>query len=304
MKNERPPILVFGATGQQGGSVAKALLNTGRPVRAMVRNSASSKAMALQKAGAELVQGTFEDTDSMRRAMEGVYGVFSVQPSSPGGSVTDEEEARYGTTIADLAVEMAVKHLVYTSGSAAGDVSTGLAHYETKAQIERHIRTLPITATIVRPATFMEMLVMPGFGLDENCFTFFMRPDQKLQLLAVEDIGKIVAAIFADVERFGGLTFEIASDVVTGHQLERSFSAAAGRPISYSRFSEEVLASNPFLQKLTALVDDGRLSGNADLEQLRRINPELRSFESWLRGPGQAAFVQALGSSDKWEYDR
>jgi hypothetical protein len=66
---------------------------------------------------------------------------------------------------------------------------------------------------------------------------------------------------FAAPARFAGKTFEIASDSVTGRQLEALFSAAAGRPIPYSRFSDEVLAASPFLHKLTGLVDDGRLAG-------------------------------------------
>lgn len=80
----------------------------------------SAGAAALAARGAELVVGTFEDRAAMRSAMAGVDGVFSVQPSSPGGTVTDEQEVRYGITIADLAVECGVKHLVYSSGSATG----------------------------------------------------------------------------------------------------------------------------------------------------------------------------------------
>ena len=73
-----------------------------------------------------------------------------------------------------------------------------MGHFDSKARIEAHIRTLPITATIVRPVTFMEMLVLPGFGLDQGQFSFFMQPDQAMQVIAVEEIGKFVAAIFAD----------------------------------------------------------------------------------------------------------
>ena len=58
--------------------------------------------------------------------------------------MTDEQEVRYGITIADLAVECGVKHLVYSSGSATGETPTGVAHYDTKAEIERHIRRLPL----------------------------------------------------------------------------------------------------------------------------------------------------------------
>ena len=88
-------------------------------------------------------------------------------------------------------------HLVYSSGGAVRtDRSTGVGHFDSKAAVERHIGTLPIMATIVRPATFMEMLLMPGSGLDEGRFTFFNKPDQAMQFIAVEDIGKIVAAVF------------------------------------------------------------------------------------------------------------
>jgi len=304
MPIEKRPVLVFGATGQQGGSVVTALQRSGWSVRAMVRNVTSSKSEAFRDAGVEIVEGSFDDTASMRAAMSSAYGVFSVQPSSPGGIISDEDEVRYGTTIADLAVESGVHHLVYTSGSAAGNEPTGVSHYDTQAEIERHIRSLPITSTIVRPATFMELLLMPGFGLDQGRFTFFMQPDRAMQVLAVEDIGRIVAAIFADPVKFGGQTFEIASDAVTGNELEEIFSEMAGRYIPYARFSGEVLVANPFLQKLTALVDDGRLAGNADLASMRQINPALWSFRSWMQATGRPAFERALEASGKWEFNK
>lgn len=304
MMNKTSTILVFGATGQQGGSVANALLNDGWSVRVMVRNPASPPALALRDAGAEVVTGNFDDSAAMRRAMTGVYGVFSVQPSSPGGTVTDDDEVRYGKTIASLAVECGVQHLVYSSGNAAGDTPTGVAHFDTKAEIERHIRTLPLTATIVRPAAFMELLVMPGFGLDEGHFHFFMQPEGAMQVIAVEDIGKIVAAVYAQPARFKGKTLEIASDVVTGRHLQELFSAAAGRPIPYSRFSDDELAGSPFLQQLTALVDDGRLTGQADLNAMRQMNPHLQTMASWLAGSGRAAFEDALATSANWAFNR
>jgi uncharacterized protein YbjT (DUF2867 family) len=279
-------------------------LKAGWPVRALVREPRSSKSNALRDAGVELLKGTFEDTDVIQIAMRGAQGVFSVQPSSPGGAVTDDDEVRFGITVADLAVESGVKHLVYSSGGAVGDKPTGMRHFDTKARIEAHIRTLPIPATIVRPVTFMEMLMMPGFGLDEGRFIFFARPDQSMQLLAVEDIGKFVAAVFADPGRFAGDVVEIASDAVTGNDLEAMFTETAGRPIAYARFPDEVLAAKPFLAKLTALVDEGPLAGHADLDALRQINPEMQSFRSWLAGSGRKAFEQALGTAGSWEYNK
>jgi uncharacterized protein YbjT (DUF2867 family) len=304
MSEGKQPILVFGATGQQGGSVAAALLAAGWPVRALVRDPASPKAGALSDAGVELVHGNLADPDSVRAAMFGVHGVFSVQTSSPGGQISDEDEVRYGITVADAAAESSVSHLVYSSGAGVGDTPTGVGHYDSKMRIEAHIRTLPITATIVRPVTFMELLVMPGFGLDEGRFSFFARPDQTVQVLAVDDIGKFVAAIFADSARFGGETLEIASDSVTGGDLEASFTAASGRPIPYARIPDEVLEANSFLGKLAALVDDGRLAGNADLSSLRGINPAMLTFRAWLAGPGHASFERALGTGGPWNYNK
>lgn len=304
MSQAMAPILVFGATGQQGGSVADALLKAGRSVRALVRDSASEKAATLGGRGVELVRGDLSDPVSIRRAMMGVHGVFSVQPSSPTGELSDVDEVRYGISIADIAVEAGVGHLVYSSTGALGDEPTGLGHFDSKARVEAHIHTISLTWTIVRPVAFMDMLTMPGFGLDEDRFNFFARPDQSMQLLAVEDIGKFVAPIFADEGRFGGQTLEIASDTVTGAGIGAAFSKAAGRPIAYSRFPDQMLAGNPFLGGLTALLDTGPLAGHADLDALRLLNPEMQSFEAWLTGSGRAKFQEALGTPGKWGYDR
>lgn len=298
------PILVFGATGQQGGSVVTALLRRGWSVRALVRDASSAKARLLADAGVELKHGSFDGTPSIKAAMTGAYGVFSVQPSSPGGAVTDEEEVRYGMTIADLAAECGIGHLVYTSGGAVRDEPSGVAHFDTKMQIEKHIRALAIRSTIVRPATFMELLTMPGFGLNEGRFEFFMRDDQKMQLIAVADIGKIVAEIFEQPEKFAGQTFEIAGDAVTGHDLQRLFSSAAGRQIPYAGFSETRLSESPFLKKLTEMMDEGRLAGGADLTLMRKLNPELQAFKDWLGGPGRSSFVQALDSAEPWDFEK
>jgi hypothetical protein len=191
--------------------------------------------------------------------MAGVDGVFSVQPSSPGGTVTDEQEVRYGITIADLAVECGVKHLVYSSGSAAGETPTGVAHYDTKAEIERHIRRLPLAATIVRPATFMELLVMPGFGLDEGHFHFYAAGGGCRCWR-----WRISAILSRRFCRAGAVCRQDVRD----RQRQRDRSPAGGVILRgggtadpYSRFSDEVLAASPFLHKLTGLVDDGRLAG-------------------------------------------
>jgi uncharacterized protein YbjT (DUF2867 family) len=303
MSDNKRSILVFGATGQQGGSVAAALLKAGWPVRALVRDPASSKAAALRNAGAQIVQGDLADAASLRAAMQGVHGVFSVQPSSPGGTVTDDDETRFGIAIADLAHACGVAHLVYSS-VASVEAGVGLGHFESKATIEAHIRTLPLNATIIRPYTFMEMLVMPGFGLDSGHLSFFMRPDQPMGVLAVADIGKCVAAIFADPARFSGVTLDLAGDMVRGQDLATLFTEAAGRTITYARFPDEVLAVNPFLRKLTDMLDRAQPTDATALLELRRLNPEMQSLRTWLAGDGREAFRAALGAGGTWSYNQ
>lgn len=242
------------------------------------------------------MQGSFADIDVIRAAMKDVHGVFSIQPSSSSGALTDEEEVRFGEAIADLAVESGVAHLVYSSGASVGEKPSGVARVDAKARIEAHIRRLPITATIIRPMIFMEMLVRPGFGLDEGRFTFLIKPEQSIQLIAVDDIGKFVTAIFSDKMRFGGQTLKLAGDSVTGRELEAIFTEAAGRPIAYARFPDEVLAANPNLGQLSANLDEGPLADHVDLNVMREINPEIRSFRFWLARSGRKALDEVLGA--------
>lgn len=290
MSDNRLPILVFGATGQQGESVVKALLKAGWPVRALVRDVAGAKSIALREAGAELVQGSFADIDGMRTAMQGTYGVFSVLP----GTLTEEEEVRLGCIIADLATEIGVAHFVYSSGASVGEKPTGVPRFDAKGRVEAHIRCLPMTATIVRPMIFMEMLPKAAFGLNQGKFNFFLRPQQSMQLIAVEDIGKFVAAVFANQSRFGGETLRIASDLVTGNDLAAILSEAANRPIAYARFTAAALAANPSFAQMSASIDDGPLSKHADLNLMREINPEILTFRAWLNEKGRDALQTAL----------
>jgi uncharacterized protein YbjT (DUF2867 family) len=152
----------------------------------LVRNKDSDKAKALAHLWIELVRGDFEDQQSIRDAINGIYGVFSVQPSCGQGAaygLTNANEIRYGKAVADIAIERGVQHLVYSSSNAASPTRTGIGHFDSKIEIEEHIRRLPMVSTIVRPSTFMEILTLPGLGLEKGEFTFFMRPDQLMQFI-------------------------------------------------------------------------------------------------------------------------
>jgi uncharacterized protein YbjT (DUF2867 family) len=288
--------LIFGATGQQGGAVARALRARGETVRAFVRDPQSNNARALAELGIKLVVGDLFDRASIDRAMLGVNRVFSVQTSSPSGMVSDEQEVMQGKAVADSAVAANVEFIVYSSSGAAGKGLTGMGHFDSKSQIEEHIRSLPIAATITRPASFMEMMLLPGMGLNEGVFTFFMHPDQPMQMIALDDLGRINADILCHPELYVGQTLEISGQSVTGKNLESAFSLATGRPIRYQRFSEALLSSNSFLKKLTELVDNGVVAGIADIPALELKFGPMLTLKEWLSGSGKAPFEAALNA--------
>lgn len=293
MTNSKHPILVFGATGRQGGSVAKALLKAGRSVRALVQDSSKAASLRLRNAGVELVQGSFEETNVIRTAMKDAYGVFSVLPAN----LAADDEVRQGISIADIAAEAGISHFVYSSGASVGTELTGVPRFDAKPRVEAHIRQFDMTATIIRPMIFMEMMVRPGFGLAEGRLVSLIRPDQSIQLTAVEDIGRFVAAVLADKPRFGGATIKIASDRLTGRELEVALSEAAGRPITYERFPEDILAANADLAHMAKSLEDGPLAEQVDLKLMREINPDLLTFASWLAVDGRRSLDEALRTS-------
>ncbi len=298
MINHRRPILVLGATGRQGGSVAKALLKARWNVRALVRDPAQPVSTALRGQGVDLIRGSLDDVDAMATAMTGVHGVFSVLPSN----LPAEDEVRYGTAIADLAAESHVDHFIYSSGASVGNELTGVPRFDAKPHIEAHVRKLALAATIVRPLIFMEMLVRPGFGLEYGRLTSLIRPDHSMQLIAVDDIGKIVAALFADKSRFSGITMRIAGDRVTGHDLQTAFSEVAGNPITYARFSDEVLAANADLAHMASSLESGPLAEPADLNLMRELNPELLSFRSWLASRDREVLDAVFGRNSEVDH--
>ncbi len=145
-------ILVTGATGNQGGAVARSLLDRGFRIRALTRDPQKPEAQALTEQGAEVVQGDMEDRSAMERALEGAYGVFSVQNFWETGY---DREVQQGKTVADAAKDAGVEHFVYSSvGSAYRD--TKIPHFDSKWEVENHVRESDLPYTILRPVFFMQ----------------------------------------------------------------------------------------------------------------------------------------------------
>jgi len=274
-------ILVLGGTGRQGGAVARELLRRGRIVHALVRDPQAPAAQALADTGAVLVRGDLNDEASLRAAMQGINGVFSVQTFLTPGGVTAEE--RQGKAVADTAAEAGVAHFVYSSVGGA-ERSSGIPHFESKWNVEQHIQKLGLPATILRPTMFYEMFldVSPRLLNGQLVLALWLRPEVPLQLIPASDIGAFAADAFDDPAAWLDRQVEIASEELTGPQMAEAFERASGIPARYQQLPIEPLRAAR--DDLAAMFDWFERDGyHADLPELRRIRPNLITLETWLR---------------------
>lgn len=273
--------LVLGGSGQQGGAVARALRARGVRVRAATREPLSTAGRDLAQLGIDPVAVDLSDLTSITAAMKGVSAVFSVQPSSgqPSGTFTDEQEVRAGVAVVDAAERAGVKHLVYSSALAAAAGLTGVRHFDTKVRIERRVMNSPLAWTIVRPATFMEIIT--GSEDQGSVVRFLMSEGASLQAIATSDIGRVVAEAILDRDRWNGRTIEIAGDSITGRDIAQLLSRRWGHDVRYEQLP--LGGTHSTLRRLAALIEEGPLGNGADIPALRQTFPGLITFEQWLR---------------------
>ncbi len=274
-------ILVLGGTGRQGGAVARELLRRGRTVRALVRDPQTRAAQALAAAGAAVVRGDLDDEASLRAAMTGVHGVFSVQTFRGPGGVAAEE--RQGKAVGDAAARTGVAHLVYSSVGGAERIS-GVDHFESKWNVELHLEKLGLPTTILRPVMFYEVFhdVGPRLAGDQLILGLWVRPEVRVQIIATRDIGAFAADAFDDPAAWLGRQVEIAGDELTGPQMAEAFERVSGIPTRYNQLDINKLRA--VRADLAAMFDWFDREGyRADLPALRRIRPDLINLETWLR---------------------
>lgn len=221
-------IAVCGATGRQGGAVARHLLRDGWHVRALTRSPEKSRARALAEVGAEVVRADMADQATLDATFEGAYGVFSVQNPMIGGL---ESEVEQGKNVAAAAKAAGVQHLVY--GSAGVGRLTGVGSWDSKLAVEEHMRGLRLPVTTLRPMAFMELMTDKGFYPPVSAWHLMPKlagPTTKIPWLAVADVGVVAAKAFADPARFVGRTLVLAGDVQSLSECRAMWKEVRGRP--------------------------------------------------------------------------
>ncbi|BCJ68261.1 NmrA family NAD(P)-binding protein [Polymorphospora rubra] len=294
------PVLVTGVTGRQGGATARALRAAGVPVRALVRDPATDRARAVEALGVELVVGDLHDRDSVIRAAEGVRAVFSVQaPAVTAAGFDFDGEVTQGVNLVEGARAAGVPQFVHTSVTGAGQ------HTETPGWAEERWASVGPTMTAksaiqdrVRAAGFRHWtIIKPGFFmvnfLPSMAFLFprgiegglvsVLRPETRLSLVAVDDIGRAAAAAIADPERFDGVELEFASDHLSMTEIAEVLSRVLGTPLSAPDMTEEeaFAAGMPAMgaghEWLNVAPQPGRP------QYARDLGIPLTSFDAWAR---------------------
>jgi uncharacterized protein YbjT (DUF2867 family) len=289
-------VLVTGGTGRQGGGVIRHMLAKGWNLRGFVHDTGSAASQRLAGQGVELVQGDFEDLESLEHAADGVYGIYSVQNFWTIGAT---REIQQGKNVADVARNAGVAHLVYSSVGGA-ERNSGIGHWASKWAVEQYIRSLGLPATMIRPVSFMENYYVEQveIGILQGKLVDGVRADKPYQTIATDDIGAFVALAFERPDEFIGQELEIAGSELTNTQAAEIFSRVLSKPVVFEELPLPVMRSvlgEEWYQMYRWFNEDGY---QADIVQLRRRYPEvhLQTLEEWLRIEGwhkRARRVQA-----------
>jgi uncharacterized protein YbjT (DUF2867 family) len=298
-------ITVFGATGAQGGGLARAILadKAGElAVRAVTRKPDSDSAKALAAAGAEVYVADLDDAASVHRAMNGAFGAFCV--TNFWEHFSPEKELAQAATLADAAAKAGVKHVVWSTledtraffplGSRMPVLlgKYNVPHFDAKGEANK-LFTGRVPTTLVNTSFYWDNLIHFGMGPKKGpdgvlAITLPMA-DKKLSGIAVEDIGKCVRGIFKGGVANVGKTFGLAGEHLTGAQMAAALTKALGQTVRYNAVTPEQFRGFGFpgaedmgnMFQFYAEFED-YFTGARPLDVARKLNPELQDFATFL----------------------
>ena len=304
---EKKIIAVVGATGAQGGGLARAILRdtNGRfAVRAITRNVGSDKAKELGRAGAEIVSADLDDLNSLNKAFAGTDGAFCV--TNYWEHFSPEKEIAQARALAQAAKNAGVKHVIWSTledtrksvplsdnrmPTLAGKYK--VPHLDTKGESDHFFSDLGVPTTFLLTSFYWDNFITFGMGPkrgpDGKLAITFPMGDKKLPGIAVEDIGKCAYGIFQRGSELIGKTVGIAGEFLTGSELATAFARALGQEVRYNDVPPEVYRSFGFpgaddLGNMFQFKRDFNdlFCGNRNVNLARELNPELQNFDTWL----------------------
>jgi uncharacterized protein YbjT (DUF2867 family) len=304
---EKKTIAIAGATGAQGGGLARAILSDpsgGFAVCALTRNVNSEKAKELAGLGAEVVTADVEDLESVKKAFKGAYGAYCVtffwEHFSP------EKEFKQASNMAHAAKHAGLQHVIWSTFEdtrkwvplSDNRMPTLMGkykvpHFDAKAEADHVFTQLGVPVTFLLTSFYWDNLIYFGMGPrkgpDGKLAITFPMGDRKLPGIAAEDIGKCAYGIFKKCREFIGKTVGIAGEHPTGAQMAAALTKALGQEVRFNDVPPDVYRSLGF----PGAADLGNMfqfkrdfeqvyCGARSLEVSRALNPALQTFDQWL----------------------
>lgn len=300
-------IAIVGATGAQGGGLARAILSDASSdfaVRALTRSPDSDKAKALAALGAEVVEADIDSEESITAALQGAYGAFFI--TAFWEHFSPEIEKKHARNMAYAAKNAGVQHVIWSSLEDTreflpvdNDIMPTLMdvynvpHFDAKGESNTYFAEAGVPTTILNTAFYWDNFIYfgtgPQRGEDGGLVLGMPMADKRLPGIAAEDIGKAAYGIFKAGSEYIGNTVSIAGEHLTGVEMAAGMAEAIGEPVAYFPVPPDMYRSfdfpgaedmgNMFQFKVEF---EEQYVGARDLEVARKLNPELKSYKQWL----------------------
>ncbi|KAI5464044.1 hypothetical protein BGZ63DRAFT_421128 [Mariannaea sp. PMI_226] len=294
-------VFVCGATGTQGGVLARHLRAKDIEVHALARDPVSDKAKALESLGVKLWAGDYDDKEALAAATIGCNAIFiNMMPS-----FTDlTAEGRWATNILDAGKAAGAHHVVYSSGFGVSqmDKMKWLDHQGFVAQIlrsklgvEQQVQNSGYaTWTILRPGNFMANYIEPFVRMypglaDQGVMTTALLPESVIPMTDTETIGRFSSAAILEPERFNGKFVTYADEPLKIDEILEQLSEAIGRELKVVYLTTEEAnaqtATNPFVGGQLAMRDMAQF---VDMDQVKAWGIPLGNFKDYLKREKEA----------------
>lgn len=304
--DSRRIITVFGATGQQGGAVARAALqdeDSGFAVRAVTRRPDSDRARELEGLGAEVVRADIDDEASLGPALDGAYGAYLVTNFWEDMSAAHEKEQ--AQTLARAAGHAGVQHAIWSTLEDTRECiplddarmptlqgSYKVPHFDAKAEADHFFTDAGVPTTFLRTTFYWENLLSmfaPQRGEDGSFELVFPMGDSRLSGIGVADIGKTALAIFKGGTDFIPAVISIAGEHLTVADMAAAMTDTLGEPVRYRPLTADAYrglgfpgadeAGNMFQFYADC---EHTFTAARDLDAVRALHPGLQDFRTWL----------------------
>ncbi|XP_062999020.1 nmrA-like family domain-containing protein 1 [Elgaria multicarinata webbii] len=289
-------VVVFGATGAQGGSVARALLHDAAfHVRAVTRNPRQKAARELRMRGAEVVKADLDDPRSLEPALATAHAAFLV--TDFWDHLNKEREVLQGTHVADLAKRLALSYVVYSGLENVRKLTGGqleVAHFDGKGEVEEYFRAIGVPMTSLRLSSYFENFLtvfQPQKARDGDGYELALPLGEvPMDGIAVEDLGPIVVQLMKEPEKYIGKDIGLSTCRLTVAEYAAVMSKQTRTNVRDAKMSLESYEKLDFpgTQELANMFRFYSMGPARDIPLTLKLNPKARTFEEWVADQGAA----------------